>query len=542
MKKIRTSITAKSILGIVALLIFFSAVVSIIGYRELTQALWDQYAQGAFRTAYTAARLVKPDKIDDYMDEGEVKSEEYNELYDRLDILCNTQEATFVYIIIPDRPDYEHITFVLSTMNRNSNYDRYERGYYKETTNDEYRNDYKGMYEDGLSEALVIRDKGDVATDSHITAMLPLKNSEGETVAILCVQRQMAELAATRRGFLNMVMLTMVITLIIAAVIELVYLDRMMLAPIRIISNEAERFAAEGVKPGWKLTQTIKNKDQLGKLAGSIDKMEEQIQDYVENLTKITAEKERISTELSLATRIQADMLPNIYPAFPDREEFDIYASMHPAKEVGGDFYDYFLIDNDHLCMVIADVSGKGVPAALFMMASKIIIANSIMLGISPAEALDNANQLICASNREEMFVSVWLGILEISTGIIRASNAGHEYPVIKHPDGDYEILKDQHGLIIGMLEEATYSNYEIRLQKGSRIFLYTDGVPEATDIHKDMFGMDRMVSVLNFCKGLGIKEVIENVHSEVMDFTGEAEQFDDVTMLCLEYMGDKSK
>lgn len=248
----------------------------------------------------------------------------------------------------------------------------------------------------------------------------------------------------------------------------------------------------------------------------------------------------RIESELNLATRIQADMLPNIYPAFPDRPEFDIYATMDPAKEVGGDFYDFFLVDKDHLCMVMADVSGKGVPAALFMMASKIILANNAMMGKSPAQILTDTNAAICSNNREEMFVTVWLGILEISTGKLTAANAGHEYPIVKHADGDFEILKDKHGFVIGGMDGARYKEYELTLEPGSKIFLYTDGVPEATDKDNAMFGVERLVESLNSVKDEGTVPILKKIRADVDGFVKEAEQFDDLTMLCMEYRSPK--
>ena len=244
----------------------------------------------------------------------------------------------------------------------------------------------------------------------------------------------------------------------------------------------------------------------------------------------------RIESELNLATKIQAAMLPNIYPAFPDRPEFDIYASMNPAKEVGGDFYDYFLVDDDHLCMVMADVSGKGVPAALFMMASKIILANHAKMGKTPAQILTDTNAAICSNNREEMFVTVWLGILEISTGKLTAANAGHEYPVIKNADGKFELYKDKHGFVIGGMEGIRYKEYEIQMEPGSKLFLYTDGVPEATDAHEELFGTERMLAALNSDAEVSPEHILKRVRASVDNFVKDAEQFDDLTMLCLEY------
>ena len=305
-------------------------------------------------------------------------------------------------------------------------------------------------------------------------------------------------------------------------------------------------------KPIIRLTDTVKNtgegdfdkksdivtRDEIGDLAQSFNKMQDELKLYTENLKVATAEKERIGAELSLATRIQADMLPNIFPAFPDRPEFDIYASMDPAREVGGDFYDFFLIDENHLCLLIADVSGKGVPAALFMMASRIILANNAKMGLSPAEILTKTNEMICQNNREEMFVTVWLGILEISTGKLTAANAGHEYPVLMQADGKFEFVKDKHGFVIGGMDGMKYKEYELKLTKGSKLFLYTDGVPEATNAENELFGADRMLAALNGNTNANPEELLKNVRRAVDGFVKDAEQFDDLTMLGLEYRG----
>ena len=256
------------------------------------------------------------------------------------------------------------------------------------------------------------------------------------------------------------------------------------------------------------------------------------------NITLIAKAKERIDAELELSRKIQADSLPAIFPPFPDRTEFDIYASMTPAKEVGGDFYDFFLIDDDHLGMVMADVSGKGVPAALFMMMSKNLIGNYAMQGDSPARVLELANDVICEHNEEEMFVTVWLGVLEISTGRITAANAGHEFPIIRKANGDFEIFRDKHGFVIGGLPGAKYKDYEFRLEKGGMIFLYTDGVPEATNAAEELFGTDRLLEAMNANMEKDTEAILAAVKNAVNGFVGSAEQFDDLTMLGLKYYG----
>ena len=242
-------------------------------------------------------------------------------------------------------------------------------------------------------------------------------------------------------------------------------------------------------------------------------------------------------TELTMATQIQESMLPSIFPAFPDRPEFDIYASMDPAKEVGGDFYDFFLIDDDHLGLVMADVSGKGIPAALFMMISKTILQNYAKLGVGAAEILTKANEALCAENRTEMFVTTWIGILEISSGELTCSNAGHEYPAVCR-DGRFELMKDRHGFVLGGMEGSKYREYTIQLEKGDKVFVYTDGVPEATNADKTMFGTEKMLEALNRDPAAGPKDILRTVRESVDAFVGSGEQFDDLTMLCLEYRG----
>ena len=281
--------------------------------------------------------------------------------------------------------------------------------------------------------------------------------------------------------------------------------------------------------------------DELATLADKFSGMITELDHYMTNLQAVTKEKERIGAELDLATRIQANMLPNLFPAFPERSDFDIYASMTPAKEVGGDFYDFFLIDDDHLAMVIADVSGKGVPAALFMMMSMILINNTARMegpNASPGAVLTKVNNTICANNAEEMFVTVWLAILDLNTGRVVAANAGHEYPMIQRAGGSFELFKDRHGLVVGAMEGIRFREYDFQLKKGDALFVYTDGVAEATDAHEELFGTERALDALNKAPDESPKTLLHNVKASVDEFVGEAPQFDDLTMLSLRYFG----
>ena len=532
------SIAVKTVAVVVSLFILFAICTGLIGYRRFTVELINQYATDAGSTADTAMDIVSGDDLN-WIKKSEGKSGGYNVIVDRIERLCNSSGSTFIYVIVPDS-DYNHITFYISTINKNSDFTRYDYGYYRETTNDEYKEKYKKLMDSESDFETVVRDKGYIETDKHITAMKPLKGLDGETTAILCVQRQLEALEDARNEYIDKVLMLFVVITITTIGFMSYFLHKTLINPLISVSDEAIRFAETGTESENKLTESIHNKDQIGLLAASIDQMETQICEYVDDLTKITAEKERIGTELALATRIQENMLPNIFPAFPERQEFDVYASMKPAKEIGGDFYDFFLIDDDHIALVMADVSGKGIPAALFMMMSKIMIKSQTLNGGSPAEILTSVNNQICKNNREEMFVTVWLGILDLNTGTLTAANAGHEYPMIKQAGGKYEILKDKHGFVVGGMEGMKYTEYELRLEPGSGIFVYTDGLAEANSADGELFGMERALDVLNRHADSSPQEIIEAENKAVAEFAGEAPQFDDLTMLCLEYKGKK--
>ena len=537
MKIIKEHITYKSILVIVLLITVFAVMIGAIGFHGFTDALLEQHADGAYLTARTACHIISPDRIDEYMESGG-QSEEYKTAIDTMQRLCDSSNSTFIYVILPDRSDYNHITFLFSTRNSNYNYTLYEFGYVRETTNDDYRAKYRAICEEGSTREVVIRDKGYIETDPHITMMVPVTGSDGQVNAILCVQRQMDSMVQARNTYLHRVLMALVLLVFVVVIVETLYLNWTLLHPIRQIVTETTRFAEQGVTNQIKLQEKISNQDEIGTLAASIDRMEEEIQDYVEEMTKITAEKERIGTELSLAAKIQASMLPHEFPPFPDRKEFDIYACMDPAREVGGDFYDFFFIDDDHLCLVMADVSGKGIPGALFMMISKVILQSCAMLGQPAGEILTKTNEAICSNNQADMFITVWIGILEVSTGKMVCANAGHEYPVLKRADGTFELFKDRHGFVIGGMEGIKYKEYELNLNPGDKLFVYTDGVPEAMDIDLALFGTGRMVDALNTDPDASPKQMLHNVRNAGDVFVKDAEQFDDLTMLGFEYRG----
>ena len=252
----------------------------------------------------------------------------------------------------------------------------------------------------------------------------------------------------------------------------------------------------------------------------------------------IRDEKRRISAELDVAAGIQKDMLPDQFPPFPEHREFSLHASMTPARIVGGDLFDFFQIDEEHIGLVIGDVSGKGVPASLLMTVAMVLIRDHTLQKPSPAEVLREVNNIICSRNDESMFVTVWLGVLDLATGKITAANAGHEYPILRLPGEAFQLFKDRHGLPIGAMEGVRYREYELNLTPGATLFVYTDGLPEAINSAEEQFGAERAVEVLNAAGTADPVELIRIVHEAIDRFAGAEPQFDDLTMLSLTWHG----
>jgi len=318
------------------------------------------------------------------------------------------------------------------------------------------------------------------------------------------------------------------------------HMKKTLVQPINEIAEAAQNYAQDKKKgeprSDYFAMLNIRTGDEVENLSLVLADMERDLTEYEENLTKITAERERIGTELALATRIQADMLPNIYPAFPDRAEFDIYATMTPAKEVGGDFYDFFMVDERHLAIVMADVSGKGVPAALFMVIGKTLIKDHTQPGRDLGEVFSEVNNLLCESNSEGLFITAFEGVLDLVTGEFRFVNAGHEMPFISRAGGAFEPYKIRAGFVLAGMEGMRYKAGVMELNPGDKIFQYTDGVTEATSASNELYGMERLEAILATVADKKPEEILPAVKADIDAFVDIAPQFDDITMLCLEY------
>lgn len=420
-------------------------------------------------------------------------------------------------------------------------------GSWEEYTPDEMNLLVKGAKTNRLQRFLGVRNdyKATITNTKRyglrITAGEPVYMTE-KYVVMMCLDEKLDEMVRISKLFLINYIMLLLLVIGIATFIAIYAMRKNVVRPLTALASAARGYAedkANGVMtPERFISLDLRTGDEIEELERSMKDMEQGLAEYEKNLREVTAEQERIKTELDLAARIQENALPNIFPPYPERSEFDLFASMTPAKMVGGDFYDFFLIDDDHLAVEIADVSGKGIPGALFMMVSKIMLSIRIRAGDDPAEALRAVNEQICRNNTEEMFVTVWLGILDLRTGVMTAANAGHEYPVIMDEGGAFELLKDRHGFVIGGMEGVQYRNYEIRLKPGSKIFVYTDGLPEAQNGNEEFFGIDRTVESLNRIRDGSPEEILEGMKAAVDEFAGDEPPFDDLTMLCLKYNG----
>ena len=366
----------------------------------------------------------------------------------------------------------------------------------------------------------------------------PYFDAHGEVVAIIGADIDVGvqEAQSIRQSIKDIA--PALILFFITLLVLLHMIDNVFLKPFYAISRHIQGFFMDGNTKKDKLS--FYTNYEVWFLSKSFDFMTSELDEYEKARALEIQEKQRISTELELAASIQTQFLPRTFPPYPQRAEFDIYASMAPAKEVAGDFYDFFFIDQNKFVMVIADVSGKGFPAALFMMRSKTAIRSVAEQGHSPATILEKVNLSLCEGNDKKMFVTVWLGIIDLTCGVMKCSNAGHEYPLIRKAKGSYEIFEDTHSPILGLKKKLSLKEYELTLNPGDSIFVYTDGIPEAVDSMGSQYGLDRLKKAVNEAPDTSMEETLSRVTKDVESFTADTDQFDDITMLGFRYLGSK--
>ena len=532
----KVSLRTKAVLGIISMSVIISATAVALSYRTYANTMDEHYMSLATDLAYTASEMVDTEKIQQYVDTLK-QDEEYD---NQLDILRRIQSANSVdCIYILEMRETETCTIMDTDPEM-------EFGHVDPVVQP------ISQEEDGM---VYISN-----TESYgwlCSAMVWMRDDSGHGYAVMCVDISMNDVMADRMDFLRVVLFAILLAMVAACVILVLLVNRFVVNPINQVARAAlqyvsDRRTSEGrsASTGVRRISTgedgeersaisklnIRTGDEIQALSEAIKTMELEINEYIQDLTTVTAEKERIGAELNVATQIQADMLPRIFPAFPEREEFDVYATMNPAKEVGGDFYDFFLVDDDHLAVVIADVSGKGVPAALFMVIAKTLIKNHAQNQEAPGTVFTQTNEQLCEGNDAGLFVTGWMGVLEISTGKFVYVNAGHNPPLLKRAGGTFEWLKSRPGFVLAGMEGVRYRENTLQLEPGDRLYLYTDGVTEATNSHEELFGDERLQNALNEYMDLPVEQFLPKIKECIDAFVGDADQFDDITMLALDY------
>lgn len=559
-RKRKLSLKVKVAVIMLIFTILLSVGTVLISYTTYTESFnrhYEDLATSITKTASSVINVKDAAKVTDEVKKVYHKICSENGGVPALDSFTEAEEESYYseFAYIQEMPEYKSLLGLLKKLREDNHVVSLYLGYTDvDTMRDLYIVDASGegqacqpgdmdsVEEEHISKVL----NGDYTFPAYVTnypeygwlcsASAPVYGEDGSVICMVLVDISMNEIRSDRQNFLMQIAAIIAIAAVVMLIIILFITDKTLLKPIGKLSTAAKNYIGdEKTEQSVFEPLKIKTGDEIEDLYDSLKQMEIDINSYISEVTAITAEKERIGAELDVARHIQASMLPCIFPAFPERHEFDIYASMTPAKEVGGDFYDFFLVDDNHLAMVMADVSGKGVPAALFMMISKTLIKSAAQNGLSPKEVLEKVNNQLCENNEAEMFVTVWLGILEISTGKMKCANAGHEYPAVMRKGGGFELLKDRHGFVLAGMDGARYREYELELDVGDRIFVYTDGVPEATDVSNTLYGTDRMLAALNRAKDGSCHGLLEALHNDVDSFVGNADQFDDITMLCLE-------
>ncbi len=530
----------KFILSLAVLGVALTVTISAFSYLSSKDYLEEMYAQRVISGSKSVATMLDVDDVRTIISDGGENSEAYGRVENILNTIKRDGEITYLSLVIPDE---DSVTFYIDGCVPEMGDDPANQltygtdVLYTDAANDEA--DLQkylliwGMYAEnkGTDEPLVT----DNSYGYNYTAVAPILDENGQAIAEIQYILDMQEVRDHLNGFLYN-MLGISFCIICAALLLYILLVKwMVLNPVEKLSE----FTTEITKKGnfSKQEIEIKTGDEIEALGQSFNYMLERLEDYIKDLTVVTAEKERIGAELNVATQIQSSMLPCIFPAFPDRDELDIYATMTPAKEVGGDFYDFFMVDERHVAIVIADVSGKGVPAALFMVIGKTLIKDHTQPGRDLGEVFTEVNNILCESNDNGMFITAFEGVLDLVTGEFRYANAGHEMPFIYRKDGGYEAYKIRPGFVLAGMENIKYKEQKIQLNIGDKIFQYTDGVTEATDKDNQLYGMDRLHKVLNEkCLDCNPEQTLKLVKEDIDAFVGDNDQFDDITMLCLEY------
>jgi sigma-B regulation protein RsbU (phosphoserine phosphatase) len=519
----------KLIIGFVLLGVMICTASIVISYFKNRAAVGKKQNDVAYRIADVGLSYVNGDDIERYLKTGQT-DEAYAVMGRYLSDLRANMNVNHLFIAELDGIE---LTYIFDADNPDDEFEPFQLGD-KGKINAKFEEDIGRIANEGVRVDNYFYSHSEFGYNT--SAIVPVYNSQNGIVAILVVEISMGILQSVLTEFVVFIAAASVLIIGIFIAVYLTYLQRKVVLPIRIMTDETDAFIKNEAEVSERLSSILTG-DEIEQLAGAIYKMQVDIKEYIRNLTAVAVERERIVAELDIARQIQTGMLPCGFPAFPDIREIDLYASMVPTRRVGGDFYDFFMIDDNILCFVIADVSGKGIPAALFMMMTKILIKNQALAGLTASEIFATVNNQLCENNDANMFVTAWLGLYDIRTGCLACVNAGHNPPLLCRRDGTFEFFKAHSNFVLGGMEGISYQSTETRLNAGDTLFLYTDGVTDATSADLEMYGEERLQIVLNKLSCGQPQEILEGVTADLQLFVKDSPQFDDITMLALKIM-----
>jgi sigma-B regulation protein RsbU (phosphoserine phosphatase) len=501
--------------------------------KKLTGDVMEIYNEQKAQGKSTDVSKMSPEEKEAYQKEYEsvLQSQNYKDIYEKTTQLLTNNDVLYLYVNYPDFSSKMQVYIVDGGEGEGTS-----RPGGTDVVSEAELEKFKANKYKMNAFLTVTKKYGWVCT-----TLVPLTDENGQFICDVGVDISMNTVVAEGMHFFLILLLLITVITLPISFSALKYIRTRMVAPINQLSEAVGSFVGnqyENNQDSMLSKVQINTGDELQHLCESVQKMGKDVVNYVTEIVSITAEKEHMNAEMNTATQIQISSLPHIFPAFPDDEEIELYAKMLTAKEVGGDFYDFFHIDGDHVALVIGDVSGKGIPGALFMMIAKTIIKNIAMECKVPSEIIKTANMRLCQDNDACMFVTVWFAILQLSTGNLKYVNAGHENPVYKKAGGSFELITEQHDFIVGGIDDAEYQDHELIMHPKDRLFIYTDGIPEANDKDNNMYGTERMLKALNEVSDASDEEIIEHLVKDVEKFADGAEQFDDQTMLEITYLG----
>jgi len=517
--------TASMILAMV-----LCVIIIIISYFSFRDAMFKRYEQNITSLVNTAAALVPVEKVNQYYETKETDAD-YDLLIKQFQIIQEQNNLEYLYAYVPTKEGLD--VFAQGTKPGDAgNFvlgDVLGTDYYPQEDID----DANALFTNPDAPKIYITNESKFGY--LISAFDVLRDAQGTPVLVVGADMSMQDINSTLSKYIIFVSAIAALIFIIFISIYLLFLNKSIINPLQVIVDNATDFVNNNIDENMgelvALDINVKTGDEIEMLADAFNKMTSDIIRYINELTSVTSERERIETELRIATLIQDGMLPHNFD-FPDRNEFTIYASMRAAKNVGGDFYDFFFVDEDNFCIVIGDVSDKGVPAALFMAMTKATVKDLVLRHLPVDEAMTEANISLCKNNEQGMFVTLFIAIVNVKTGVFQWCDAGHDPVIIWKKNGFVEMLTGKKGFVCAGLETAKYAMNESKIEKGDIIYLYTDGIPEANNPEQEFYGENRLTTLIGSTEEHDIKSLCSSILDDVDKFTATAPQFDDITML----------